>query len=272
MTVLVMGATGNVGAATVDALRERGTEVRAVSRSERSWPEGVTGFVGDAGDADGLAGAGDGVTGAFLMSGYAAEAALLAEQADAHVVLLASSSAPELGPSGNAMAAYHLQSERAVKVAAARWTILRPCSFQANVLRWDIRGNTVRAPFADVPVAMIDPADIGAVAAAALTESGHDGREHRLSGPQALTPPEQVEVVAGATGRPLRFPGRAGRRGPHRARGRNARPVRGRHLRHLPRRTRGGAGVRGDPRGPGGTGPPPPGTLATWAERNAGQF
>ena len=54
---------------------------------------------------------------------------------------------------------------------------------------------------------MIDPADIGAVAAAALTESGHDGAEHRLSGPQALTPPEQVEIVAAATGRPLRFEG-----------------------------------------------------------------
>jgi len=205
MTVLVMGATGNVGAATLDALRERGTEVRAVSRTERSWPAGVTGFVGDAGDADGLKGAGEGVTGAFLMSGYAAEAALLEELAGAHVVLLSSSSAPVRGPSGNAMAAYHLESEQAVKAAAARWTILRPCSFQANVLRWDIQGDTVRAPFADVPVAMIDPADIGAVAAAALTESGHDGAEHRLSGPQALTPPEQVEVVAEATGRPLRF-------------------------------------------------------------------
>jgi uncharacterized protein YbjT (DUF2867 family) len=32
MTVLVMGATGNVGGALVDALRERGTAARAVNR------------------------------------------------------------------------------------------------------------------------------------------------------------------------------------------------------------------------------------------------
>jgi len=33
MTVLVMGATGNVGGAIVDALGKRGTAARAVSRA-----------------------------------------------------------------------------------------------------------------------------------------------------------------------------------------------------------------------------------------------
>ncbi len=38
MTVLVMGATGNVGGAVVEALSEQGVPVRAVSRSGREWP------------------------------------------------------------------------------------------------------------------------------------------------------------------------------------------------------------------------------------------
>ncbi len=63
----------------------------------------------------------------------------------------------------------------------------------------------MRAPFADVPVAMVDPADIAAVAVAALTEPGHVGAVHRLSGPQALTPPEQVRLVGEALGRELTF-------------------------------------------------------------------
>lgn len=50
MSVLVMGATGNVGGAIVEALNDQGVPVRAVSRSEREWPEGVEGFVGDPGD------------------------------------------------------------------------------------------------------------------------------------------------------------------------------------------------------------------------------
>jgi uncharacterized protein YbjT (DUF2867 family) len=47
MTVLVMGATGNVGGAIVQALREREVAVTAVSRHERQWPSGVQGFVAD---------------------------------------------------------------------------------------------------------------------------------------------------------------------------------------------------------------------------------
>jgi uncharacterized protein YbjT (DUF2867 family) len=52
---------------------------------------------------------------------------------------------------------------------------------------------------------MVDPADVGAVAAAALTEDGLAGRSLRLSGPEALTPAEQVAILGEGLGRPLRF-------------------------------------------------------------------
>ena len=175
MTVLVMGATGNVGGAIVDALGERGTAARAVSRREHSWPCGVEEFVADPNDPEGLAPAAVAIDGVFLMSGYAAEAALLDALSEAHVVLLSSSSAP-LGKSGNAVAAYHLKSEQAVQASGLPWTVLRPCSFQSTVLRWRDQlhaGDVVRAPFGDTPTAMIDPADIAEVAAAALTQPGH---------------------------------------------------------------------------------------------------
>jgi uncharacterized protein YbjT (DUF2867 family) len=63
----------------------------------------------------------------------------------------------------------------------------------------------VRLPFADVAIATIDPDDLGAVAAAALTVDGHEGRSYRLSGPESLRPPEQVAVVAQVLGREVRF-------------------------------------------------------------------
>jgi len=207
MTVLVMGATGNVGGAIVDALRKRGSGVRAVSRQEHSWPSGVEGFVADPNDPEGLVPAAAGVDGVFLMSGYAAEPALLAALSDAHIVLLSASSAP-LGGSGNAMAVYHLKSEQAVQSSGLPWTILRPCSFQSNVLRWRDQldaGDVVRAPFGDTPTALIDPADIAEVAAAALTEPGHAGHTYRLSGPESLTPGDQVARLAEALNRPLTF-------------------------------------------------------------------
>jgi uncharacterized protein YbjT (DUF2867 family) len=52
---------------------------------------------------------------------------------------------------------------------------------------------------------MVDPADIAAVALAALTAPGHRGAVHRLSGPDALTPPEQVQLLGEALGRQLTF-------------------------------------------------------------------
>ncbi len=120
---------------------------------------------------------------------------------------LSASSVP-LADGGNAMAAYHRDSEEAVKASEGVWTIVRPCSMQSNVTRWKDQldaGAVIRAPFGDVAVAMTDPADVAAVLAAALMESGHVGKTYRVSGPEALTPADQVAIVAGVLERKLRF-------------------------------------------------------------------
>jgi uncharacterized protein YbjT (DUF2867 family) len=56
-----------------------------------------------------------------------------------------------------------------------------------------------------VPVAAIDPADIAAVAEAVLTGPGHQGEALTLSGPEPLTPGDQVAALARALRRPLRY-------------------------------------------------------------------
>jgi uncharacterized protein YbjT (DUF2867 family) len=63
----------------------------------------------------------------------------------------------------------------------------------------------VRAPWPDISIAAIDPADIAAVAATVLTEPGHEGAAHTLSGPEPLTPGDQIETLAGVLARPLRY-------------------------------------------------------------------
>jgi uncharacterized protein YbjT (DUF2867 family) len=52
---------------------------------------------------------------------------------------------------------------------------------------------------------VIDPADIGAVAALALTSGAHAGQTYRLTGTQSLVPADQVAILARVLGRPLRF-------------------------------------------------------------------
>ena len=52
---------------------------------------------------------------------------------------------------------------------------------------------------------MLDPDDLGVVAAAALTSPAHQGRAYRLSGPESLLPADRVAVLAKVLGRELRF-------------------------------------------------------------------
>jgi uncharacterized protein YbjT (DUF2867 family) len=103
---------------------------------------------------------------------------------------------------------FNVVSEAAVRDSGLAWTVLRPSGFMSNALRWvpQLRaGDTVREPFADVPTAVIDPADIAAAAVRALTGDGHDGHSYRLTGPQALLPAERVAILGAALGRDLRF-------------------------------------------------------------------
>jgi uncharacterized protein YbjT (DUF2867 family) len=210
--ILVVGATGNVGGAVVRELALAGSEVRAVVRQpERAnVPAGVEAVAGDLADVATLRPSLDGVDAAFLMSGYHGIDDLVPEMPAAgveRVVLLSSSAAPS-GDLSNAVARYHIMSEQVVRDAGVAWTFLQPNSFMTNTFQWipQLRtGDLVRAPFANVAVATIDPADIAAVAARALVSADLEGKSLRLSGPEALRPADRVRILAAALGRDLQF-------------------------------------------------------------------
>jgi uncharacterized protein YbjT (DUF2867 family) len=210
--ILVFGATGNVGGAVVRELAVAGSEVRAVVRQpERvSLPAGVEAVAGDLADVATLRPSLAGVDAAFLMSGYDGIDDLVPEMTAAaveRVVLLSSSAAPS-GDLSNAVARYHIMSEQVVRDAGVAWTFLQPNSFMTNTFQWipQLRtGDLVRAPFANVAVATIDPADVAAVAARALVSADLEGCSLRLSGPEALRPADRVRILATALGRDLQF-------------------------------------------------------------------
>ena len=209
---LVTGATGNIGAELVSALTDAGAPVRALTRSDRaSLPPGAEAVSGDLNRPETMEDALHGVHGLFLLPGYQDMPGLLARAAKAgveRVVLLSGSSAD--GDQSNAITRYMSASEAAVYGSGLAWTVLRPSAFMSNALRWlpQLRaGDLVRAPFAGVRAAVVDPLDIAAVAALALRSPGHAGRTYRLTGPEALLPADQVAVLAEVLGRPLRFEG-----------------------------------------------------------------
>lgn len=222
--ILVAGATGNVGREVVRSVLAAGAPVRALTRTAPTgsdpWAGQVEVAVGDLHHPASLATALDGVRGLFLLSGYDDVAGLLAAGRRAgleRVVLLSSGAVDDAdvaaaGQRGydetNVIVRWNAETEHALRESGLAWTVLRPNGFHSNALRWLPQlqeGDTVRGPWGDVAIASIDPADIGAVAAAALTDDTHDGRIYRLTGPEALLLAERVRILASVLGRPLSF-------------------------------------------------------------------
>ncbi|WP_222854108.1 NmrA family NAD(P)-binding protein [Fodinicola acaciae] len=213
MTILVTGATGNVGGEVVRAVAAAGGKPRALVRNEnRPVFQGAEVAVGDLNDPSSMAAALEGITGAFVLSGYADMTGLLAAIRDAgakRVVQLSGGSAG-LDNLDNAVTAYMARSEQAVRASGVPYTILRPSAFMSNTFEWTSQlaeSDTVRAAFPDVAAAVIDPADIAAVAAAALVGGGHEGQTYRLTGPGALLPADRARILGEVLGRDISFVG-----------------------------------------------------------------
>lgn len=209
---LVTGATGNVGAEVVRALVASGAPVRALTRDPgRVAPlPGVEYAAGDLSRPESVEPALTGVRGLFLLPGYPGQAALLeaARRAGVERVVLLSGGSAGSDDLTNAITRYMAESERVVRESGLPWTFLRPSAFMSNTFRWIDQlkaGDVVTVPFANVRTANVDPYDIGAVAARALTADGHQGRVYQPTGPRALLAEDRLRILGEVLGRELRL-------------------------------------------------------------------
>lgn len=209
---LVAGATGHVGGEVVRAVLAAGQPVRALVRdgSPADLPDVVEVATGDLNDPASMLVALDGVSGLFLLPGYADMPGVYraAREAGVQRVVQLSGMSAGSGDTSNAITAFMMASERAAHESGLPVTILRPSGFMSNTLQWLPQlasGDLVREPFARVPVAMIDPADIADVVALALSSSDHAGATYLISGPEALLPLDRVRILARVLRRDLRF-------------------------------------------------------------------
>lgn len=86
--------------------------------------------------------------------------------------------------------------------------MLQPTTYMGMVLASadSIRdAGAIFAPAADAKLAWTDPRDVAAVAAAALTQDGHDGRTHVVTGPALLGFAEVAAEVSAVAGRPVAY-------------------------------------------------------------------
>ncbi|GGW63634.1 nucleotide-diphosphate-sugar epimerase [Streptomyces lucensis JCM 4490] len=211
--ILVTGATGTTGSELVRQLAERGERVRALTRdpAKAQVPPGVEVVRGDYTDPGSLADATRGVTAAFLAGPPGPSAghdlALVAAARTAGVRRLVKLSAlgtgdPRVGPFGS----WHVDGERAVRDSGTQWTVLRPSTFASNTLSWARElgaDEPVPNPTGDGASGVVDPRDVAAVAVRALTDGRHAGRTYTLTGPEAVSVPEQAAALASVLGRPV---------------------------------------------------------------------
>jgi uncharacterized protein YbjT (DUF2867 family) len=212
-TIVVMGATGNVGRALVDHLGAAGIVPRVLTRQPSArWRVPVEAVVGDVADPACVAHLFAGATRVFVMSNIEADDAI-----DRSVVAAAVSAgvrhAVKLSTIGAdsemAIGRRHREREQSIEQSGMAWTFVRPGFFMSNALQWrdGIRAGTVMVPAADGPLAPISPRDIAEVAKVALLApdvgAAHHGKIYTLTGEQITTPRDQIAVLARVLGREL---------------------------------------------------------------------
>ena len=193
MTILVTGATGNIGRRIVDRLVELGAnDIRALTKNpaKAKLPDGVSAVTGYLGDPESLPAALAGVERMYL--------APLPETLEATLELVKKAGVEYVvALSGGG----HWQEHTDTIVASGLVnTQLGPGEFLENFTIWSefIKATrTVREPYPDVVEAPISMDDIARVAAALLvnSESTHYGQSYELTGPQALTRAQIAEQI-----------------------------------------------------------------------------
>jgi uncharacterized protein YbjT (DUF2867 family) len=208
--ILVTGSTGKVGQELVRELSKSGASFKVGVRAPgKTAGAPAVPFDFDRPETFGPALAG--VDGLFLLTsggtGREIGAVDAAKRAGVkHVVKLSVWGAEG---EGFVFGREHRAVEKHLEASGLPWTFLRPNGFMQNFVTAHAASIKGQGAFflcaGDSRYSIIDARDIGAVAAKALTESGHLGKAYTLSGPEALSNAQMAEKISSATGKAVRY-------------------------------------------------------------------
>jgi uncharacterized protein YbjT (DUF2867 family) len=203
MTILVTGATGNIGRRVVDHLIDLGAnDIRALTKNpaKANLPDGVTAVTGYLGDPASLPAALDGVDRLYL--------APLPSTLDATLELVKRANVDYVVALSGA--AHWQEHADAIAASGLVNTQLGPGEFLENFTIWSEQikaTRTVREPYPSVVEAPISMDDIARVVAVLLAkpDEAHYGRMYPITGPQSLTRAQVAEQIGAAIGVTVAF-------------------------------------------------------------------
>ena len=211
--ILITGATGNVGKELVKELLQEGQRVRVFTRDAGKVADlagKVEVAVGDLDRVETVETAMQDVERCFLVTGSTQQDRNALEAAKktglGHIVKLSTIEAGHEPMIGHGK--FHREREELIRASGLSWTFLRPTMFMTNAFQW---ASTIKTqscfyyPGGEGKVSGVDPLDVAAVAAAALTKSGFEGQAYALTGPEALSFGEMAQVIGRVLGRPVRY-------------------------------------------------------------------
>jgi uncharacterized protein YbjT (DUF2867 family) len=217
-TVLVTGATGNVGSRVVQELLARGVSVRAFVRdaekARTKLGQGLELAVGDFADVASVRRALEGVERVFLACSndprqveYETTVADAAVGMGVRQIVKLSALGAEIG-SPVAFWDWHGKIEQHLRALEIETVMLEPSFSMTNLLAWAggiKHEGALFVPAEGARISMIDASDVAAAAAVVLTSDGHHGQTYVLSGPEVLTFERVAEELSAATRRQIPF-------------------------------------------------------------------
>jgi len=215
--ILVLGSTGSIGSEVAKALNARGVDFKAavhsLEKSEKlkELPHAKP-VVVDLYNPQTLATALEGVEKLFFLTppGQTHVAQTIIDEIKKaggvkHIVKLSALGCEEKDPQQFQLAHEHSQFEDLIKSNGFALTSLRPSSFFTNLLQeaHSIKEtNSLGNYHNNTKMSWIAPADIGEVAAIALTQAGHEGKDYYLTG-RRLTMQEVADILSEVLGRKI---------------------------------------------------------------------